>query len=145
MIKSSNVVYRRDGHWFTGSITEDSLRKKKQIQKLSDVTNTEKYLTLKQWIKMNKDSVNADEYLKKLKIERLYIKMPDDINVSKSKKITKTKSVDTVPPESKEIKEQRGLTEKEWWSKYNDLCVTCKKKCKQSSHVTIIKCKREPM
>jgi hypothetical protein len=126
-----DVVYRRDNKWLIGKITNDKLRKKKEIKKLSDVTNTDEYLTLKQWLKSEKSKVDADDILKRFKIERLYIKAtgPDKEMVFDDEHTKMS------------IKE----IEKEWWEHLNELCIKCSKKCKQSSRVELIKCDRVPL
>lgn len=68
------VVYKKNNHWFTGTINEDKLRKKKQIKKLSDETNKHEYVTLKRWLKDNKIKEDSDNYLEKYKVQSLYIK-----------------------------------------------------------------------
>lgn len=121
------VVYKRDNHWFTGTINEDKLRKRKQIKKLSDETSKHEYLTLKRWLKDNKIKEDSDNYLEKYKIQCLYIKKEElkinDLNEPLSKKDTKDLS-------------------KQFWAKLNKLCLRCSKPCKQSSRVTVVVCKR---
>ena len=72
---NAKIVYKKSNKWFTGTIKEDKLRKTKQINKLSDVTETQEYLTLKQWMKKTKTKGEAEEFLTKFKIQSLYIKI----------------------------------------------------------------------
>ena len=118
---NESVVYKRGGKWYTGTIKDFKLRKKKQIKKLGDVTDTQEYITLKRWIKENKKEYNPDEIYEKLNVQALYIKKVE--------------------------KEKEGLTRtapsaKQFWAKYNSLCLKCKNNCKQSSRVTIVNCNR---
>ncbi len=121
------VVYRRENSWFTGTIKDDKLRKKKDIKKLSDATSTNDYLTVKQWVSLNDDSMKVDDLFKKFKIDSLYVR---EVGV-----------VMDSPSTMKEIKQ----AEKDWWATLNEKCVGCSKKCKQSSKVEVLKCKYTPI
>jgi hypothetical protein len=121
------VVYRRENSWFTGTIKDDKLRKKKDIKKLSDATSTNDYLTVKQWVSLNDGSMKVDDLFKKFKIDSLYVR---EVGV-----------VMDSPSTMKEIKQ----AEKDWWATLNEKCVGCSKKCKQSSKVEVLKCKCTPI
>lgn len=121
---NESVVYKRGGKWFTGTIKDSKLRKKKQIKKLGDVTDTQEYITLKRWIKDNKKEYEPDTIYEQLKVQALYFKKVE--------------------------KEKEGIggtapSAKQFWAKYNSICLKCKNKCKQSSRVTIINCNRIAM
>jgi len=113
---NETVVYKRKNLWFTGSIKEGKLRKKKQIKKLGDVTETEDYITLKRWVKENKKG-EPEEYLTKYNVQSLYI-------LKKAKK----------------AKEGKKTVSGGLWKKFNPQCLKCKKDCKQSYKVIIISC-----
>ena len=119
---NAKIVYKKSNKWFTGTIKEDKLRKTKQINKLSDVTETQEYLTLKQWMKKTKTKGEAEEFLTKFKIQSLYIK---DVPIVFEKTENGT---DTHP------------TAKQFWAKLNEICIKCKKNCKQSSYAFIMSC-----
>lgn len=114
---NESVVYKRGGKWFTGTIKDSKLRKKKQIKKLGDVTDTQEYITLKRWIKDNKKEYEPDTIYQQLNVQALYLKK---IKVEKN----------------------GAPSAKEFWAEYNSLCLKCKNKCKQSSRVTIVNCNR---
>ena len=116
----ANVVFKRDNKWYLGKITNDKLRKNKQIQKLSDVTDTQEYITLKKWLKDTKSTDIFDDLISKYKVTSLYIKIEKKkINVEENK----TK-----------------ITEKDWWKHLNETCLKCIKKCKQSVYAEIYSC-----
>lgn len=121
------VIYKKNNHWFTGSINENKLRKRKQIKKLSDETSKHEYITLKRWLKDNKIKEDSDSYLEKYKIQSLYIKKeaPEILNSK-------------MPLSKKEINDMT----KSFWAKLNKLCLRCSKPCKQSSRVTVVVCNR---
>jgi hypothetical protein len=121
------VVYKKNNHWFTGTINENKLRKRKQIKKLSDETSKYEYLTLKRWLKDNKIKEDSDSFLEKYKVQSLYIKK-DEPKIITSKE----------PLSRKDTKDASKL----FWAKLNKLCLRCSKTCKQSSRVTVVVCKR---
>lgn len=110
-----SVVFKKDNHWFTGSLKEGKLRKNKQIKKLSDATNKSEYITLSRWTRENKID---EDYLTKYKVQSLYFKS-----------------------EPKQV-ESGGMTEKLFWKKLNELCLSCSKPCKQSSYAIVLNCQR---
>lgn len=116
------VVFRRDNKWFTGTIKDDKLRKKKQIKKLSDVTDTHEYSTLKKWMKDTKNTSEADDLLTQFKVQSLYIKKVEPV-------IVKSEGETVQHP-----------TAKQFWAKFNSICIKCKNKCKQSSYAEILNC-----
>lgn len=122
-----SIIYKKDNHWFTGTIKNNKLRKRKQIQKLSDATSKQEYVTFKRWMKENKIQGESSEYLDKFKIQSLYVK---------KEKVVAEKS--DAPMSQKET----NATSKHFWSKLNKICLECSKSCKQSSRVTIIVCNR---
>ena len=123
-----SIIYKKDNHWFTGTIKNNKLRKRKQIQKLSDATSKQEYITFKRWMKENKIQGESSEYLDKFKIQSLYVK--------KDKVIIE-------PSDTPISKKETTATSKHFWSKLNKICLGCSKSCKQSSRVTIITCKRK--
>ena len=119
MFNNVVVVYKRNNKWCTGTIKEDKLRKKKDIEKLSDVTETENYITLKKYIKDNKIEEPFDDILAKFKITSLYIKAEEA------------------------IRDTQAVPNKTWWANKNSICLQCPKKCKQSSYAIIVSCNRD--
>lgn len=136
-----DVVYKRKTDWCTGKIDEGKLRKKKSLRVLSDATEKDEYYTLKQWLKATKSKEAAEDILAKYKVDRLYIKKEKIPAPSLSKKASPSKVKDPSVPKEPVY----APTEKEWWAKFNDLCLQCVKKCKQSAYVTIVSCKMEPI
>lgn len=120
-----SVVYKKENSWFTGAIKEYKLRKKKQINKLSDVKDTAVYITLKKWLSENENEseYTFDELISKLKVQSLYVKTEDT-------------------PKNNKTHSRKGMTEEKFWSKFNTICLSCIKDCKQSSYAEIIVCNR---
>jgi hypothetical protein len=124
-VNASYVVYKRESHWFTGSVTDDKIKKKREIKRLADVRDRDEYLTLKQWLKAMKDNTPSEEILKNLKVESLYLK--------------KDEPAPKIDEAGKELPKE-APSQKDWWTKKNEVCLTCVKVCKQSSHVIVVHC-----
>lgn len=118
-----SVVYKKENSWFTGTIKEYKLRKKKQINKLADVKDTANYITLKKWLSSNECEYTFDELISKLKVQSLYVKTEDT-------------------PKNNKTYSRKGMTEEKYWSKFNTICLSCINDCKQSSYAEIIICNR---
>lgn len=113
------VVFKRDNKWYTGTITEGKLRKKKQIKKLADVTSTDDYITLNKWIKANlgdkKMPLDPQKYLNLFNVQSLYLLQ-------------------------KKVGAATNASAKQMWKKFNVQCLKCVKDCKQSYRADIVSC-----
>lgn len=109
------------GEWFTGELNLEKMKisKKKEINKLSEA-KTEAFVTIKKFLSINKIDNTEDGVFKTLKVTSLYL-LPE------------------VKKEESEPNDEAAL-EKRWWKNFNKFCLGCKKECKQSSMVTIVKC-----
>ena len=112
-----SVVAKIESKWYIGYINKDKFVVNGEVKKLSDVKEVSKYKTIKKWAKDNSHSIDImSKLMEKLKMDALYVlDMP-------------------IKPTDKEF-------ENYWWSGVNSKCNTCSKTCKQSSHVSVVKCK----
>ena len=122
MLKPGTVVVCRlvsTKKWVVATVSEKSkLTKKKSVAKLADVKD-DGFITLNSYLKLTKSEDEPGTIMDTLACNSLYVKYEEAVN-----------------PDSKGVKQW----EKVWWSKYNEMCQGCQKKCKQSSHVNIVSC-----
>jgi len=111
-----SAVVKEGNSWFIGKIDGLKFKPYKQIKKLKDVNEVASYKPLKAYLKDNGKSVLlAEKLLKELKLNSIYV-------------LDKPSYCD-----EKEFEEY-------WWSQYNELCLKCIKKCKQSYKTEIWNC-----
>lgn len=121
-MKSGTVVAARllNKKWVVATISEaGNLTKKKSIETLSAVKD-DGFIALKQYLKIMKLEADPVAIMDKLGAISLYVQHE---------------------PEG-DMAEAKGLKaiEKAFWAKMNELCRSCKGKCKQSSRVDVIMC-----
>jgi hypothetical protein len=128
-LKGKTLAYRSGSKWFVGKANKSSITQTAEIKKLADVPDVKNYVTLLQFLKLSDiKSEEAQEFqetfLKKTKTDRIYVKLEQE----------------EVP--DKDTKNYLKKYENWYWSEYNELCKSCKGKCKQSWQVDIYVCNR---
>lgn len=115
-IFEANIVARQKTKWIMGKIDDYNFIEEKRIKKLSDINDYKKYININVFFKkMGFDEKYLKKALEKNKFDSVYV-LPSSVIVS--------------PKTHNEY----------FWKKINKKCLTCSKKCKQSSKIQIIRC-----
>jgi hypothetical protein len=115
----SVVVKNSSDEWWTGTISNGEFLPDKQVKKLEDVGDASSYIILSKYLKrIGLDITLTKSILKKTGLENIYV-LYNRLQFCGS------------------VKEWNSY----WWAKYNEKCLSCSKKCKQSIYAEVLVCK----
>ena len=115
-----SVVVKNDkNEWWIGKINNGEFFADKQVKRLEDVGDVSSYITLSKYIeRVGLDVLIVKNILKNLKLQSIYV-LSDRLESCGS------------------VREWKDY----WWTKYNEKCLNCSKKCKQSIYAEVLVCK----
>jgi hypothetical protein len=111
-----SVVAKRGKDWLIGKIENGVFTAYKQIKRLKDVGDASSYVTLKNYLKSRKLNSALD------------VAIMEQTGLSSIYVLSRPSYCDEAEWDSY------------WWKLLNDKCLSCKKKCKQSSFANIVEC-----
>ena len=81
-INAKAVVRDKSGEWFSGILKKNKFTPIKKVEKLNDVEDVKKYVTLKQYLRIQAREIDkADAILEFLGFEKIFILPKSDDNV----------------------------------------------------------------
>lgn len=124
----TSIIIKRANKWHVAEIGAKGqpIKLSAPILKLANVSKKHLYISLKQYLKLNeREDIEPATILQTLGVTSLYIIKP-------------------APKEASKEEAPTNLTpkqwESQWFSEKNQLCISCKRKCKQSKKVEILQC-----
>jgi hypothetical protein len=107
-----NVIGKKNKEWVIGeSDGFETFKLQKKVKRLKDVAENPGYITLKKYLKDENLKITSEDILGKLGFDSIYV-----------------------------LNKEEEIDDGGWWKDQNKKCKTCKKDCKQSHMVEVIKC-----